>query len=181
VDLPLKLEKIVVERRTDAMYVNDPQPVTSDDPLLGDLFAEYAAPEDATPEAVRVAALRMPVPKDVKGLENPIQQMQTAGVAAPIKIQKITLPEQEADGTRCFVQFDPVAGARSYDIWASPYADGKGALRLGKDWKAPGLQIRGLRPNQDFYLFAVYTDADGKPSKPSAPFKIHLEDFFAMK
>ena len=24
-------------------------------------------------------------------------------------------------------------------------------------------------------------DADGKPSKPSAPFKIHLEDFFAMK
>jgi hypothetical protein len=41
--------------------------------------------------------------------------------------------------------------------------------------------MRGLRPNQDFYLFAVYTDADDKLSKPSAPLKINLVDFFAMK
>jgi len=163
------------------MYVNDPQPVAGPDPLLGDLFAEYADAHDATAEAVRLAALRMPVPADIKGLENPIQQMRTAGVAAPLAIQKITLPEQNADGTRCFVHFEPVPGARQYDIWASPYEDGTGALRLGKDWKSPGLQIRGLRPSQDIYLFAVYTDADGQPSKPSPPFKIHLDDFFAMK
>jgi len=181
VDLPLTLEKVAIERRTHVMYVNDPQPVRAEDPLLGDLFAEYARPEDATPEAVRLAALRMPVPKDVKGLDNPIQQMVAAGAAAPLKIQKITLPEQEADGTRCFVHFDPVADAKGYDIWASAYADGTGALKLAKDWKTPGQQVRGLRPNQDFYLFAVYTAADGKTSKPSPAFKIHLEDFFAMK
>lgn len=181
VDLPLKLEKIVVERRTHVLYVNDPQPAKADDVLLGDLIVEYATPEDATPDAVRLAALRMPLPAEVKGLGNPIQQMLAEGVAAPVTIQQITLPEQEADGTRCFVHFDPVVGAKQYDIWASLYPDGTGALRVGKDWKAPGLQIRGLRPNQDFYLFAAYTNADGSKSKPSAPFKVNLEDFFAMK
>ncbi|HEV7405378.1 MAG TPA: hypothetical protein VGO11_20715, partial [Chthoniobacteraceae bacterium] len=181
VDLPLKLEKVVVERRTHALYVNDPQPVSAEDPLLGDLFAEYTTPADAIPEAVRLASLRMPVPMDIKGIENPIAQLTAAGVAAPLKIQKITLPQQEADGTRCFVHFDPVEGARTYDIWVSTEENGQGALRLGKDWKAPGLQIAGLRPNRDFYLFAVYTDAAGKPSKPSPAFKIHLQDFFAMK
>ena len=30
-DLPLTLEKILVERRTYAMYVNDPQPASTDD------------------------------------------------------------------------------------------------------------------------------------------------------
>jgi hypothetical protein len=171
----------VVERRTHVLYVNDPQPVGAEDPQLGDLFAEYASPQDATAEAVRLASLRMPMPGELKGLENPIEQLATSGIGAPLQIQKITLPEQEADGTRCSVQFEPVPDAKDYDIWASAYPDGRGALRLGKDWKAPGQQIRGLRPNQDFYLFAVYTDAAGKPSKPSPPFKIHLEDFFAMK
>jgi hypothetical protein len=81
----------------------------------------------------------------------------------------------------CYVHFPPVAGAKQYDVWASPYADGRGALTVGKAWKEPGGLIRGLRANQDFYLFATYTDADGKPSKPSAAFKINLQDFFGMK
>jgi hypothetical protein len=181
VDLPLTLEKIAVERRTHVMYVNDPQPARPDDVLLGELRAEYATPQDATPEAVRLAALRMPVPEKVKGLANPIREMQAAGVSPAASITKITLPPQNADGTRCFVHFAPVPGARTYDVWASDEPDGRGALRLGKDWKEPGQQIRGLRPNQDFFLFVVYTGTDGKMSKPSAPFKIHLEDFFAMK
>jgi hypothetical protein len=181
VDLPLTLEKVVIERRTHVMYVNDPQPANPSDVLLGDLFAEYAQAADATPEAIRLAAVRMSVPHDVKGLENPIAKLRVDGQSPAISIERITLPNQEADGTQCFVHFAKVDGAQSYDIWASPYPDGRGALQLGKAWKEPGQQIRGLRPNQDFYLFLVYTDSAGKLSQPSAPFKINLQDFFGMK
>jgi hypothetical protein len=181
IDLPLTLDRIIIERRTHVMYVNDPQPADKSDVLLGDLYAEYAQPKDATSEAVRLHALRMPVPKDVKGLGNPIAAFKANGTAPPLAIDRITLPNQEADGTQCFVQFKPVPKARHYDVWASAYEDGRGALQLGKAWKEPGKLIRGLRPDQDFFLFVVYVDADGKTSQPSPPFKIHLKNFFAMQ
>jgi hypothetical protein len=181
VDLPLTLEKIVVERRTHVMYVDDPQPADRSDVLLADLYAEYADPSDQSAEAVRLANIAMPVPSDVKGLGNPIETLAADGVGQAVTIERITLPAQEADGTQCYVHFPKVEGAKSYDVWAAPYADGRGALMLGKAWKEPGLLMRGVRPNQNFYLFATYTDADGKVSKPSAPFKINLEDFFGMK
>jgi hypothetical protein len=181
VDLPLTLEKVVVERRTHVMYVSDPQPADHSDVQLGDLIAEYETPADATPEAVRIASLRMPIPKGVKGLDNPIVTLTAVGTEEPLKIERITLPPQEADGTKCYVHFPKLEKAKQYDVWVSPYQDGQGAMQLGKAWKEPGQLIRGLRPNQDFYLFATYTDNDGKVSKPSAPFKINLEDFFAMK
>ena len=41
--------------------------------------------------------------------------------------------------------------------------------------------VDGFRPEIDFYLFIVYNDKDGKPSKPSAPFKIRLQDLFLQK
>lgn len=181
IDLPLSIEKIVVERRTHVMYVDDPQPADRSDVLLGDLYAEYERPGDATSAAVELAAVRMPVPTDVKGLGNPIADLKAAGVGKALTIERITLPEQTADGTMCYVHFPTVDGAKQYDVWASPYADGRGALMIGKAWKEPGLLVRGLRPNQDFYLFATYTDADGRVSHPSAPHKINLQDFFGMK
>lgn len=181
IDLPLTLEKVVIERRTHVMYVNDPRPANRADVLLGDLHAEYERPENRAPEAVRLAAIRMPVPAEVRGLENPIAQLNREGALPAIQIERITLPPQEADGTRCSVHFPVVAGARSYDVWASPYPDGRGALKLGKAWTEPGKEIRGLRPNQDFHLFVTYTDAEGKTSRPSPPHPINLKDFFAMK
>ena len=181
IDLPLTLEKVVIERRTHVMYVDDPQPADRSDILLGDLLAEYANPADATPEAVRIAFLRMPVPKDIKDLENPITALIADGTGPAIQIERITLPNQEADGTKCYVHFPKVGKAKQYDVWVAPYEDGRGALQLGKAWKEPGQLIKGLRPNQDFYLFATYTDGDGKVSKPSPPHRINLEDFFAMK
>jgi len=57
--------------------------------------------------------------------------------------------------TRCLVDFAPVAGAKGYDVWASPYADGRGALRLGKGWTGPGQLLTGLRARVDFYLFVT--------------------------
>jgi hypothetical protein len=181
VDLPLKLEKIIVERRTHAMYVNDPQPTRKDDVLLGDLYAEYEKPEDCTKEAIRLNDIRMPVPQGMPDLGNPIAELQKSGVGAPTTVTKITLPSQDADGTKCFVHFDAVPSAQSYDVWVSPYEDGRGAFKLGSGWGAPGQMISGLRQDTDFYIFVVYRDANGAVSKPSKPFKIHLEDVFGMK
>ncbi len=61
-DLPLTLERIIVEQRTHILYVNDVQPAASDSVCLGKLYVEYATPADATPEAVRISKLRMPRP-----------------------------------------------------------------------------------------------------------------------
>lgn len=181
VDLPLKLEKIFVERRTHAMYVNSPRPTRPDDVLLGDLYVEYESPADKTQEAIRLSRLRMPVPAGAPKLENPIADMAMSGVGAPTKITGIRLPDQHADGTQCYLDFQPVEDAKQYDVWVSPYASGDGALDLGRKWAKPGLLLRGMRPDTDFYIWVVYTDAKGKQSKPSAPLKIRLKDMFGMK
>jgi hypothetical protein len=181
VDLPLTLEKVFVERRTHAMYVNDPQPASAEDVLFGDLIAEYARPSDQTQEVIRLDRIRMPVPTNLPELGNPIAEMAAKGNGAPVVIERISEPLQDADGTRCFVHFPQVQNATTYEVWASPYADGRGALQVGKGWKAPGQLITGLRAETDFYLFAAYTDAEGKPSLPSAGYKIRLKDVFGMK
>ena len=123
----------------------------------------------------------MPVPTDVKGLGNPIETLIAEGTGPALQIERITLPNQEADGTQCYVHFPKIEGAKQYDVWVAPYEDGRGALNLGKAWKEPGLLVRGVRPYQNFYLFVTYTDADGKVSKPSKPHVINLKDFFGMK
>ncbi|MBI4025969.1 MAG: hypothetical protein HY360_13365 [Verrucomicrobia bacterium] len=181
VDLPLSLEKIIVERRTHVMYVNDPQPTRSDDVLFGDLYAEYETPFDKTDDVVRQSRIRMPVPEGIPGLDNPIKAMEAKGVGEPTVVTRVEPPAHEYDGTRCHVHFDKISGATSYDIWVSPYPDGTGALKLGTAWKEPGQLLTGLRPEVDFHLFAVYTDKDGSLSKPSKPFKIRLKDMFGMK
>lgn len=181
VDLPLKIEKIIVERRTHVMYVNDPQPARPDDVLLADLYAEYERQEDNTDEAVRLSRLRMPVPPGIPELGNPIEEMTVNGVGEPTVVTNITLPSHQYDGTRCHVHFEPIEGATSYDVWVSPYENGHGALKLGEKWKEPGNMIYELRPDTDFYVFVTYVDKDGKLSKPSKSLKIRLKDIFAMK
>ena len=51
----------------------------------------------------------------------------------------------------------------------------------GKAWTASGGLIQGLRADTTFYAFVVYTDADGKLSKPSTSFKFQLQDKFGYK
>jgi hypothetical protein len=79
------------------------------------------------------------------------------------------------------VHFAPVPGAKSYDVWAAPYPDGRGALLLGKGWTEPGKVAGGLRPGVDFYLFLTVTTADGTVSPPSAPYHVRLKDLFFQK
>lgn len=130
---------------------------------------------------VRLSKLRMPLPKNMPELGNPIAEMAKTGVGAPTRALKVTDPEHQYDGTRCHVHFEPVAGAKSYDVWVSPYADGRGALQLGAGWTESGRLIQGLRPDVEFFMFVFYTDKDGKLSKPSAPLKFILKDRFGYK
>jgi len=180
VNLPLKLEKIIVERREKVIYGNELVPAKADDVLLGDLYAEYASPADKTAEAVRLSKLRMPVPAGTPTIDNPIATLAQTGAGAPTQVQRVEDPAHEYDGTRCHVFFTPVDGAKGYDIWVAPYQDGRGAIKLVANVQS-GALIQGLRPEIDFYVFVTYTDKDGKVSKPSAPLKIRLKNRFVYQ
>ncbi|MBI2191873.1 MAG: hypothetical protein HYU36_07810 [Planctomycetes bacterium] len=74
VDLPLAIERLIVEQRSHVLYVNDVQPVADPTVAFGRLYAEYARPEDATPEAIRISRLRMPMPVQPPDLPNARRQ-----------------------------------------------------------------------------------------------------------
>src|SRR5262249_27717488 len=131
VDLPLTLEKIIVERRTHVIHATEQLPAAQDDALLGSLLAEYEAPADRTAEAVRLSRLRMPLPAAAPDLANPNPALAEAGTTAGPEVTKVNPPEREYDGRRCHVYFAPAAGAKTYDVWVSPYVDGRGAILLG--------------------------------------------------
>lgn len=181
VDLPLTLEKILVERRTHVIHATELLPANPEDVLLGALHAEYESPADRGEEAVRLSRLRMPVATTAPLLANPIRSLKEAGTTAGPEVTKVHRPEREYDGRRCHVHFTPVAGAKTYDVWVSTYADGRGAIALGKDWTAPGQLLTGLTPNIDLYLFVVAKDATGKPSRPGKGFKVNLKDMFPQR
>lgn len=181
VDYPLTLEKIIVERRTHVIAGTELVPASPDDVLLGSLYAEYETAGDKTPEAVRLARLRMPLPAAPPELANPLKKVTETGIGEGPVIIKISPPEREYDGKRCHVHFDPSPSAAKYDIWVSPYADGRGAVRLGTGWPKPGELLTGLSPNIDLYIFVVAIDPASKPSKPGKAFKVNLKDMFPMK
>lgn len=181
VDLPLTLEKIIVERRTHVIHATEQLPAALDDVVLGGLFAEYETPADKSEEAVRWSRLRMPLPATAPALANPIAKLTEAGTTAGPEVTKVTPPEREYDGRRCHVHFAEIAGAKTYDVWVSTYADGRGAVLLGKNWTAPGQLLTGLSPNIDLYLFIVAKDAAGKSSQPGKGFKVNLKDMFPQR
>lgn len=181
VDLPLTLEKIIVERRTHVIHATDQLPAAPDDVLLGALLAEYETPADKNDEAVRLSRLRMPLPATAPDLANPIRKLAEANTTAGPDVTKINPPEREYDGRRCHVHFPRATGAKTYDVWISTYADGRGAILLGKDWTAPGQLLTGLSPNIDLYLFVVAKEPAGKSSRPGKAFKINLKDMFPQR
>jgi hypothetical protein len=59
VDYPLSVEKIIVERRTHVIKLDELIPANPEDVLLGDLYVEYEKPADKTEDAVRLTRLHM--------------------------------------------------------------------------------------------------------------------------
>ncbi|MBI4024293.1 MAG: hypothetical protein HY360_04885, partial [Verrucomicrobia bacterium] len=181
VDLPLKLEEIIVEQRSHILYVNDIQPVASDAVSLGTLHVEYDSPEDAKEEAVRLSRLRMPLPQGEVDLPNPIVALTKDGVGAPTEITRLQPPEHGADGTRIHVHFKEVEGAKSYFIWVSAHKDGRGAANMTPSGIQNGALIYGLRPAMKLYYWVAWQDAKGQMSKPSPVHEEVLADMFKEK
>ena len=137
VDLPLTLEKIIVERRTHVIHATEQVPASPDDVLLGGLYAEYERPADKGDEAVRLSRLRMPRPAGLPALENPIAKLAETGVGAAPEITKVTPPEREYDGRQCHVHFASVPAAKTYEIWVTTYPDGRGRLHSARSGRNP--------------------------------------------
>ncbi|MBI4025795.1 MAG: hypothetical protein HY360_12495 [Verrucomicrobia bacterium] len=181
VDLPLTLEKIVVEQRSHILYVNDVQPVPSDTVAFGKLYAEYDAPEDATEEAVRISKLRMPMPKGSADLPNPIKQMERDGVGNATTITRLEPPKQSPDGARIHVYFKEAEGAKNHFVWVSAHADGRGAVNMTASGAKSGVLVVGLRAAIKFYFWVTYQDEQGRMSKPSQAHEETLVDLFKEK
>ena len=181
VDLPLTLERIIVEQRSHVLYVNDVQPAASDSVMFGKLYGEYASPADATPEAVRVSRLRMPPPAANAPLPNPITDLQKDGILAATTITKVEPPLDRNDGTTVHVHFKEVSGAKGYQVWVGTRPDGRGAVNMTPGGAKSGVVVRELRPKVPFYFWVTYRDAAGKASKPSAVATVTLVDTFGEK
>jgi len=178
VELPLTIEKIFVMRRTHVVYVNDLQPADPSDILLGELIAEYDAPFDATPGAVKLNRVRMPLPKEQAGARNPIAEMETNPLPVVILLG-IRMPDWGYDGTCCHVDFTEAPGATAYQVWVAAYPDGRGAVPLATMPASGGL-LRNLRPGRPLHLWITYT-AEGGTSRPSNALGIELVDAFVRK
>lgn len=183
VDLPLKLNKVIVEIQTHQIYVDEMLPVKSLTVELDDLMAVYEDAETMTDKPVQVqraaSSMLKPKPSGV-GLPNPILGLVEKGVGEPAEIVKLYAPEREYDGTRIHVSIKPVEGAKEYQVWVAAYEDGRGAVVQVKGDKTEPL-VTGLRPATPLYFFVTYTDAAGKQSKPSKGVRALLRDEFPMK
>jgi len=181
VDLPLMLEKIIIEQRTNILYANDIQPVASDTVDFGKLYVEYASPADATDEAVKESRLRMPLPRGVANLPNPIVEMEKTGIGAPTEITKLDKPLEHNDGTRVLVHFKEIPDGKTFYIWCSTHEDGRGAINMTPAGAKVGQQLYWLRPGIPLHFWVTYADAKGQISKPSKVATITLVDEFKEK
>ena len=180
VDLPIRLEKVIVERRTHVIYVNSMEEADPADVLLGELVAEYGSEADTTDAAVNRNRIRMPEPESPPSLDNPIAKLATDGELPAITFNGLTAPDWGYDGTRMIADFETHPDAKQYQVWVAAYPDGRGAAVLGK-LTEPGKEVRNLRPAMKLYLWVTWTDADGKQSKPSNRIDAELVDAFGQK
>ena len=179
VDLPLRLEKVFVEARNEVPYLGRMQVVPDRTYKLAGLVAEYATEEHAAEPILEQYAMRMP-PRTWSGpTDNPIARMAAENMGEAPAIKSFTEPLHFNDGRGMVVHFEEKEGFK-YALYLSRYADGRGADRLRGDYK-DGQLVRGFRTGVKMYLFLVATDADGKQSKPSAPYELMTEDKFREK
>ena len=177
VDLPLTLEKVYVERRHKAMYVNSLEPVSNPTVTLGSLYAEY---ENKAMISYKPGE-KMPLPDSKVASFNPIEKLAKSATLPASEITKLTEPNHYYDGTRGVFFFKEMPKAARYAIYLSRHADGTNALCLHGNIKKSGTQVNGFLAETDFYAFVVYYDKAGNNSKPSKPFKLNMKDNFGNK
>lgn len=177
VDLPLTLEKIFIERREKAMYVNSLEAPASSTVILGDLYAEYDSPGMMREQAM----LKMPPPPVAVKPLNPIMELAAKGTLPASEITGVSEPDHYYDGTRGIFKFKEMPGAAYYDIYLSLSPDGTNALKLGDQIPKSGTLVKGFIADTEFHAFVVYYNKQGENSKPSPAFKFKLQDNFGHK
>jgi hypothetical protein len=179
VDLPLTLEKIIIEARNEVPVLGEMKLVPERSYKLSHLVAEYASEEDATPAVLALNKLRMPLPKWSGPAENIIAKLAAEGAGQSPEIREFKEPTHFNDGRRMIVHFDESDGLK-YNLYLSIYPDGRGADLLKAGVK-DGDQVTGFKAGTPMYLFLTAVGADKKESKPSKPFKLITHDNFAEK
>ncbi len=178
VDLPLSLERIIVETRNESLYLGQLRLVPNRSYALSGLTAEYAAESDATDNAIAFNQITMTPATWTGPTENLIAKLAQSTVAAPA-ITRFDEPVQFNDGRQMIIHFKEEP-ATVYKLYVSTFQDGRGAEILDPAVK-DGKSVRGFQPGLPLYLFLTQTGADKIESKPSAPFKLITEDKFAEK
>lgn len=180
VDYPLHIEKMFLERRLKAMYVNSLESVPNNKPIeIADIYAEYASKSDMTEQAVEISKIRMSLPE--KEMSNLIDELKKTAKLPSVKILDVKHPNiQQIDGTRGNFFFETVPDVSKYEIYLSFYPDGRGGMKMAT-LKESGQMVSGFVANKDTYAFLVYYDKKGQQSAPSEAFKFKLEDLFSQK
>lgn len=179
VDLPLTIEKVFVERRRSVLVVNGPRPAADCPVLLGGLYAEYASAADADErEAIRLDRLTMPAPPSDGRTCDPLADYRN-GRPATVRIISVVPPEHERDGRQAVISFEGLPEGASCDVWVAESKGGEGAIRLAQNVRQSPVTVRRLRPDRDFFAFAVERGKDGSYAQPSAPSAFRLRAEFA--
>jgi hypothetical protein len=195
VDLPLRLQRVIIESRPMMIYVNDMLRVADASLELDDLTAEYENDADQTdaPVKLQLAARQALVDEKAPPLPNPYDELRKQGTGAAPSIAKLTPPDQGNNGRRLLVDIAPVPGATRYRGYVSAYEDGRGAKALAVDEQSKHpyaaalkgqpnrVYFDGLQPERPMYIFVTIVDKEGRESKPSAMRKVILKDEFPFK
>jgi hypothetical protein len=179
VDLPLSVEKIIVEARNEVPVLGEMKIVPERSYKLSRLVAEYDSEANATDQVVAENKIRMPLPDWTGPTDNPIARLAAEGTDPAPAIKGFEEPQHFNDGRQMHIRFaqDP---ALKYNLYLTRYADGRGAdlIRAGV---ADNLLVGGLRPEMKMYLFLTSVGADKKESKPSKAFELITHDKFLEK
>jgi hypothetical protein len=179
VDLPLALEKIIVEARNEVPVLGEMKIVAERSYKLARLVAEYDSEADATPAALARDKIRSPLPTWTGPTENPMARLMVEGVGAGPEIKAFEEPLQVKDGRQMHIRFDQNP-ALKHNLYMGRFPDGRGAERIVEGVSDNQL-VTGLRPETKMYLLLTTVDAQKKESKPSKPFELVTHDRFLEK
>jgi hypothetical protein len=179
VDLPLTLEKMIVEARNEVPYLGMMKKVPVRSYRLAGLVAEYESREDTTRVAIEERRVQKPAPEWAGPTENPIERLAREGVGAAPDIKEFKEPQHFNDGRQMHIRFAQNP-ALKYNLYLARYPDGRGA-ELVVAGVGDNQLVGGLRPETKMYLFLTAIGADKKESKPSLAFELVTHDNFLEK
>lgn len=178
VDLPLAVEKIIVEARNEVPVAGEMKLVPVRSYKLSGLVAEYARPEDATEKAIVDSRVREPLPQWSGPEANTIAELRDKGTGVAPAIRDFAEPSHFNDGRQMIIHFAAEEGV-TYKLYLSRYEDGRGAELIRSGVKN-GDTVGGLRPEIPLYFFLTAV-RDKVESKPSTVFRLVTKDNFREK